>query len=233
MESSLKNNFMTFGALRRNTGTTAQFKRLPRPERLARSAEPVFIRKTLDDAAITVYQNGLILFTADGHSTVFAVDRCLLYSADGRSAGTAATLAEPDQLAVYDDMPWDIPIEAFGRQRIDHNSINCADSRVAFHLDDENIGNDPALRIPSVEAQIFDDTAQRDAAYRREKRIAVRRALAALTDRQREILRMFYREGMTQTAIASVLGIGQPAVSRHLSAIKKTFLKKCKEFLRE
>lgn len=54
-----------------------------------------------------------------------------------------------------------------------------------------------------------------------------------LTDKQREVVRLYYRETMIQKEIATELGISQQAVSDHLDAVKsrlwKTF-KKNREF---
>jgi len=54
-----------------------------------------------------------------------------------------------------------------------------------------------------------------------------------LTDKQREVVRLYYRETMMQKEIAEKIGISQQAVSDHLEAVKgrlwKTF-KKNREF---
>jgi DNA-directed RNA polymerase specialized sigma subunit len=55
----------------------------------------------------------------------------------------------------------------------------------------------------------------------------------SLTDKQKEVVRLYYRESMLQKEIAIELGISQQAVSDHLEAVKnrlwKTF-KKNREF---
>jgi RNA polymerase sigma-B factor len=49
---------------------------------------------------------------------------------------------------------------------------------------------------------------------RTEQRASLEPALAALPDREREILRMRFEEGLTQTQIADKIGISQMHVSR-------------------
>ena len=53
-----------------------------------------------------------------------------------------------------------------------------------------------------------------DAIERRETREEM---LAAMTDKQREVFVMYYRDGMTQEEIGNLLGISKPAVCVRLS----------------
>ena len=54
-----------------------------------------------------------------------------------------------------------------------------------------------------------------DAVERRETREEM---LAAMTDKQREVFVMYYRDGMTQEQIAATFGITQVGVKHHLDA---------------
>ncbi len=58
-----------------------------------------------------------------------------------------------------------------------------------------------------------------DAIERRETREAM---LAAMTDKQREVFIMYYRDGMTQEQIAKVIGISRRTLREHLTnALKR------------
>ena len=57
-----------------------------------------------------------------------------------------------------------------------------------------------------------------DAIERRETREAM---LAAMTDKQREVFIMYYRDGMTQEQIAKVIGISQKGVDYRLDGALK------------
>ena len=51
--------------------------------------------------------------------------------------------------------------------------------------------------------------------------------LAAMTDKQREVFIMYYRDGMTQDQIAEVIGISRRTLREHLTCalerVKKFF----------
>lgn len=55
----------------------------------------------------------------------------------------------------------------------------------------------------------------------------VHKAMAALSDKQRELLEKVFFKGMTLTAIAKEKGVSQPAITQQLA----TVLKKLKKFL--
>ncbi len=75
----------------------------------------------------------------------------------------------------------------------------------------------------------FTDTAADpvDAALLRENDERLHNAIAALSERQRELAQKVFFEGMTLTAIAKEKGVSQPAITQQLA----TVLKKLKKLL--
>jgi RNA polymerase sigma factor (sigma-70 family) len=50
---------------------------------------------------------------------------------------------------------------------------------------------------------------------------AIKYTLESLTDKQREVYRLYHEEKKTQKEVAEILGISQPMVNQHIDAIKK------------
>lgn len=97
----------------------------------------------------------------------------------------------------------------------------------------DNICDDVETQLPSMETGRVD---YEDLHSLYVGRIVTRIILdneELLTDKQREVVRLYYRETMLQQDIAEELGISQQAVSDHLDNVKsrlwKTF-KKNREF---
>ena len=67
------------------------------------------------------------------------------------------------------------------------------------------------------------------AALLREDDERIHKAIAALSERQRELAQKVFFEGMTLTAIAKEKGVSQPAITQQLS----TVIKKLKKFLQK
>lgn len=135
--------------------------------------------------------------------------------------------AEKDTLSVnyelpegfLETQPWVIAVTLIGDHRIERNSMNRTGSRkdtVDLASKDkgdkdgemEEIIADPFRRAFNWYDGHMGENPQ-DAIERRETREEM---LAAMTDKQREVFIMYYRDGMTMEQIGKVFGITKPAV---------------------
>lgn len=120
--------------------------------------------------------------------------------------------------------PWIIAVTLIGDHRIERNSMNRTGSRndtvdLAFKdkgdKDDamEKVMADPFCRAFNwYDGRMGENPL--DAVERRETRNEM---LAAMTDKQREVFILFYREGMTQEQIAAVFGLSRRTIREHLT----------------
>ena len=225
----------TLRQLRAMTQSTKDMKKLPRPETLAKSKEEILHRAEDCGAVITIYKNGCILYEAEGHKTVFAVDRCYLRETTLVDAGDELVekTREIDEKE-YLDCPWHVSIGTVGAMRIDHLEDRAEEEQIEYHIGDENLEKDPALHSPSAEdVALTDPDEELEAAekWRAERKEAVNTATAKLTDTQRQILKLWYLEHKSQAEIQEIMGISQPTVSCHVKAVREKYEKYCKKFL--
>lgn len=146
------------------------------------------------------------------------------------------TLSENYELpeGFLETQPWVIAVTLIGDHRIERNSMNRTGSRkdtVDLASKDkgdkdgemEEIIADPFRRAFNWYDGHMGENPQ-DAVERRETREEM---LAAMTDKQREVFIMYYRDGMTQDQIAEVIGISRRTLREHLTCalerVKKFF----------
>jgi RNA polymerase sigma factor (sigma-70 family) len=123
---------------------------------------------------------------------------------------------------------WVVAVTLIGDHRIERNAMNRTGSRkdtVDLASKDrgdkdgamEEIVADPYRRAFNwYDGRMGENPL--DAIERRETREAM---LAAMTDKQREVFIMYYRDGMTQEQIAKVIGISQKGVDYRLDGALK------------
>lgn len=175
-------------------------KKLPTARTLRESgAAVVASAKVGADGELTVYQSGFYTYRAAGCTTVYAVDRCAGYAYDGDEALDAA---------FFEDKEWTLRLMLAGEDRLEHNHNVREESSHFSFSGDVMEGRD--LQDP------YDFTADL------ESRDAVEQLLAVLTERQRQVVEMYFVDGLAQQQIADCLGIRKQVVCRHLqSAIER------------
>ena len=197
---------LSFGQLKQMLPSTAGQK-LPVPLVLEREPPEILFRHENGDIAITVFTNGLYLYQRNQRRTVFAVDRCkqLIYR------------YQDDEVRIipesrFSDGPCLIPLFLKGDERLNHNMDAYEEYQQAFSLSRSSGEWNEALHEKSVEDRYFNGLEEF------EKEAKVQSALERLTDRQRQILHMYFVNGLKQEQIASVLHLSQSSVRDHLRA---------------
>lgn len=206
----------TFGELRRLLPCTG-IRKVPGIEQLNATATVVLQSKT-DSGLIKVYDNGFYTYTENGHSTVYGVDRCnnLTWRFCNDETDSAENL-------VLDNLPWEMPLEIAGTNRLDHNGCSRQDSRVSFSLDaPESANNIKFSTKPEHDLREVDEEA---ALNRKLKNQAIARELAKLSKAQRNLLEIAFYQKTEQKEIALRLGINPSNVSRRIKAIRRRFKK--------
>ena len=191
---------LSFGQLKQMLPSTAGQK-LPVPLVLEQDPPEILFRHENGDMAITVFTNGFYLYQRDCRRTVFAVDRCkqLIYR------------YQDDEVRIipeskFSDGPCLIPLFLKGDERLNHNMDAYEEYQQAFSL--SNTGNDwnESVQVKSVEEDFFDGLEE----Y--EKETQIQNALDCLTERQQQILHMYFVNGISQAQIARILNLDPTSV---------------------
>ena len=206
----------TFGELKRllpSTGTG----RVPGINKLRETATVVLHART-ESGVLEVFDNGFYTYMENEQATVYAVDRCNVlewYSCTGEK------LTSED--ANVSELPWTMPLEIAGYNRLEHNGDSRQDSKADYSLNSPASDNNLLFSV-RPEHEIREECESEEETRR--KRIAlVREALKTLTPKQKEILILIHLKDMTQEEVAEVLCISRRTLREHLDTAEKKFKK--------
>lgn len=199
----------------------------PTPRVLLETSEPI-----AEMNGCTLFRNGFAIYKNDSGRTVVWLPYCVNFTFyfDKLRDSEKDTLRETYELpeGYLETQPWVIAVTLIGDHRIERNSMNRTGSRkntVDLASKDkgdkdgriEEIIADPYRRAFNWYDGHMGENPQ-DAIERRETREEM---LVAMTDKQREVFVMYYRDGMTQEQIANAIGITQKAVDYRLDGALK------------
>ena len=185
-------------------------KKLPGYKQLMAQNPVAVAQAKLNGATLTAYQNGYAVYEMDGVHSVMAVDRCEDYRYDFNDGTFQVVPAE-----VFEEAEWSLRLIMEGERRLENNRNKiCRDYEESTLACD---GTDwcEAAMVDFMEAENAEMLA--DEELRR-----LYAAIGKLTERQKEVIELYYFKGMTQQEIAEELGIGRRSVGNVLEgAIKK------------
>lgn len=206
----------TFGELKQllpSTGTG----RVPGITKLRETAVVVLHART-ESGVLEVFDNGFYTYMENGHATVYAVDRCNVlewYSCTGEK------LTSED--ANVSELPWTMPLEIAGSNRLEHNSDSRQDSRSDFSLNSPASANNLKFSVrPEHEIR---EECEEQAHNRACKNRMIAAEYSKLRPRQKKLIRMVFFEKMRHEDVAAALGIDRTSVSHSVDALKKRFEK--------
>ena len=181
--------------------------KLPRPETLLREEPTPFLTAADLDIRLTVYPSGLCLYREPDEASVYAVSECA--SLEYRSVTGNLILTETETA----ELPWFIPLILAGSYRAEHNRDSRQDYAVTFRYDMDSIDELP-LRCHTPDFVQESNPLEEERAYRRKKYAALKAAFDSMTERQRQITLLRYRNGLKVTEIADKLGVCKSDVSK-------------------
>ena len=175
----------------------------------------------------TLFRNGYVIYQNFTGRTVVWLPYCMNFTyhfnklKDSEKDTLRETCCLPE--GYLEKQRWVVAVTLIGDHRIERNAMNRTGSRkdtVDLASKDrgdkdgamEEIVADPYRRAFNwYDGRMGENPL--DAIERRETREAM---LAAMTDKQREVFIMYYRDGMTQEQIAHKLSISKMSVNEHL-----------------
>ena len=176
-----------------------------------------------------LFRNGFVVYTNRSGRTVIWLPRCTHFTyyfnklRDAEKDTLHETFTLPE--GYLEKQRWVVAVTLIGEHRIEANAMNRTGSRkdtvdlASKDRGDKDDRVEEAVADPYRRAFNWYDghigENPLDAIIRRENR---KEMLAAMTDKQREVFIMYYRDAMTQRQIAKVLGISQKAVDYRLDS---------------
>ena len=131
--------------------------------------------------------------------------------------GTQSIVEESEYL----DSSFLVALFIRGKDQWDKNASKRSDYRHKYYLQNNSLDWSEEAAVPSAEDEYFVN----------EHVIAVdeqiEKAFSSLTQRQRQIARLYYDQGMKQEDIAEYLGVCQQSVLDVVKASEKKVFKKC------
>ncbi len=187
-------------------------KDLPTAAHLRAGSSPIVASRELDGGTkLSVYQNGFALYQTEGGSTVFRVDYCGGYTYFGRNEQTE--LSED----FFADTDWWVRLLMEGEDRLTHNRKVMTEKYESFYEGD----SEAFYNICGTEKSVQDEMMQSE---------LLEQVFSMMTQRQREVVTMYYLDGLGIKDIATFYGISFQAVSVTLSDVRKKFQKNRKNF---
>ena len=221
------NNTLYAGASLRNLidtiGPVKKAEKTPTSRKLREEAgEPII---TTD--SILIYPCGYAVYENESGRTVMWVPGCtsFTYYFGKLKESEQKYQNEKDTLPVgmLEEMPWEMALTLIGDHRIEANSLNRAGSRSGradFRSQDDGDKDDEL-------EEAMERSYRKEYAWREDRigedpeTIYIRKetreeALEAMTDKQREVFRLYYEGGYRQREIAEMMNVAQQTVSRLL-----------------
>ena len=170
----------------------------------------------------TLFRNGFAIYQNITGRTVVWLPYCTRFTfyfaklKDTEKDILRETCALPDDALTA--MPWPIAVTLIGDHRIEANSMNRTGSRRdTTDLDSANNGERVLAADPYRGAFTwYDGHIGEDPQVVVERRETREEMLADMTDKQREVFILYYRDCMTQDEIAEMLGIAKMSVNERL-----------------
>jgi len=175
-----------------------------------------------------VFANGYALYENDaGRTTMWLPDcvRFIYQFTKLRDAEKIRGLREYEEIPeeLMREMSWVVVLTTIGGHRIENLSLNRKGDRAGNRADLYDETNDENQEEPLRREYVWKDAQfgeDPETAYIRKETLA--RALASMTDKQREVFLLYYRDGYTQREIGEMMRQARTTIETQLGdAVKK------------
>ena len=161
-------------------------------------------------ATITAYTNGYAVYEADDTHTVLDVNRCGDYRYDFNDGTYEVVPAE-----VFEEVEWTVRLVMEGERRLENNRSKISRDYEEFALSCDGTDWCDAAMVDFMEAENAEMLAD-------EELRKLYAAMRKLTERQQEVVQLYFYKGLNQYEIADELGIARRSVGDCLEgALKK------------
>ncbi len=213
----------TLGELLAILGTVAKADKVPSVKKLREEAG-MPIAEAED---CLVYANGYAVYDNGSGRTVIWLPDCIAFTyrfnklRDSEQGGDIKE-TEPLPEGFLESQPWTIPVTLIGEHRIENR---------AFHRKSDRKESKSLIRGDNEEGDTLEeqeDSLRKEYSWREEQfgenpetayicKETREEMLASMTDKQREVFLLYYRDGFTQQQIADMIGISKQSVNERLA----------------
>ena len=185
------------------------------------------------EGGCTVYANGYALYDNGSGRTVLWLPDCTsftyMFNKPKPSEEGFLPYKKPLPEGMMESLKWFTAVTLVGDHRVDNNLMNRKSSRKGTRdYGSDDYGDKSGAVEEAIEDEYRDEFFWREGRFGEDPLEALireernREMLEALTDKQREVFILYYKEGYTQQQIADMLGVDQTSVrDRLVGAIKK------------
>lgn len=209
-----QNAHITLRELKARIETVVEQK-LPKYAQLMAMNPTVVVKATVNGATLTAYENGYAVYEQESAHTVMAVNRCGDYRYDFTDGTYQIIPAEE-----FEEMEWSLRLLMEGERRMEHTRSVINQNNEEFMLSNDGSDWCDAAMVDFMEMENAEMLADKEL-----RRLYA--AMSKLTERQSEIVQLYYYKGMTQEEIGAELGLKKCTISRELAGalkkIKKNF----------
>ena len=194
----------------KNTVAAVIEKKLPKYAKLMEMHPVIAARTVVGGATLTAYENGYAVYEEDGAHTVMAIGRCGDYRYDFSDGTYEVVPAE-----VFEDAEWTVRLVMEGEHRLENNRSKISRDYEEFALSCDGTDWCDAAMVDFMEVENAEMLAD-------EELRKLYAAMSKLTERQQEVIQLYFYKGLNQYEIAEELGIARRSVGNCLEgALKK------------
>ena len=182
-------------------------KNKPTPKYLRENEEPVAISA---DGSMTVYPSGFVTYKSVTGSTVVNLAECGSYTYTFHGGKNGLPEKHTISAETLEQMEWSVVVALRGEERAAENNMNRKGDRTGNRQYAYEEGTDPWEQLENqTEEDVLERIVRQD---------SIAELLDCLTDRQRQIVKLYFFEQLTQQQSADALGIRQQSVTDALRA---------------
>lgn len=182
----------------KNVVHTTEGKPLPSDKQLRENGK-LLMTQLLYDGRLDMYYSGFAVYRSGKHTAVLRIDRVSYHTYE---------FSTTDKTVTLDDQPWATALMLCGEKRIEDQVEDRNQRRHVACMDDYYDAEEQGSAVVLVST----DDVEQIVLDRNDDMVA--QMLSGLTARQRQVVEMYYVQGMTQQAIADELGIAHQVVDR-------------------
>lgn len=200
---------MTLKELKALVTVTDDRRKPPKWKELRTSDIKILASKTLSgNGELTVYENGYVLYREDNRYTVFPIHQCTGYEFESVN-GEVDSIGED----LFDNEEWHVRLLLEGADRMAVNQIN---TEKHHNLVSSDLMESAGKEIQDLKQSPLEKLIEEESFEER---------IAPLKERQKDMVRMYYAEGMKQEDISKVIGMKQQNISANLKKALKVIEK--------
>lgn len=171
-------------------------KKVPNPKSLRTSTIPIVVKEVMGtNSEITVYANGYVLYREENRTTVFPLHKCTSYEYESEN-GSDTLLNE----SFFDNENWYVRLIMEGTDLMVRNQEKI---KIKHGVHSYSGASEEWEELKDRHRDMLEDIILEE---------EIKEILDCLSEKQQEVVSLYYLEELNQTDISKILGISQQSV---------------------